>query len=95
MEAVQNGAFYHATTLRERMWRRLGYRYHLGRDPDGIEGMSGWMVTETRLHFGLADRLRLLFSGRLYMRLTQHTTVQVEGTKNRFDWQIIPPGETR
>jgi hypothetical protein len=51
------------------------------------------MCTETRLNFGLADRVRLLLTGRLHMRLVQHTTVQVENTKNRFDWQILAPGD--
>ncbi len=51
------------------------------------------MCTDSRLHFCWADRLRLLLSGRLHMRLVQYTTVQVEGTKNRFDWHIIAPGE--
>ena len=55
--------------------------------------MTGWMCTDSWLHFCWSDRLRLLLSGRLHMRLVQHTTVQVEGTKSRFDWHIIAPGE--
>lgn len=93
MEAEQNQAMYRAPTWGERAWRFLGYRYHLGDEPEGIDAMQGWMCTESRLHFGLADRVRLLVSGRLHMRLVQHTTVQVEGTKNRFDWHILAPGE--
>lgn len=27
------------------------------------------------------------------MRLIQHTEVQIEGSKNRFDWHILAPGE--
>lgn len=90
---VENGAMYHLPTWIEKLWRRLGYRYHLGDEPDGADAMAGWMRTESRIHFGWADRLRLLVSGRLHMSLVQYTTVQVEGTKNRFDWQIIAPGE--
>ena len=91
--AVENGAMHHVPTLAERAWRRLGFRYHLGAEPEGIDGMPGWMCTDSWMHFGWADRLRLLASGRLQLRLVQHTTVQVEGTKNRFDWRILAPGE--
>jgi hypothetical protein len=80
-------------TLAQKMWRLLGFRYHLGEEPEGADNMQGWMCTETRLNFGLADRVRLLLTGRLHMRLVQHTTVQVENTKNRFDWQILAPGD--
>lgn len=90
---VKNGATHHVPTLRERAARWLGYRYHLGDEPEGIEALTGWQCTETRLHFGWADRLRLLFSGRLHMKLVQHTSCQVETTKNRFDWQILAPGD--
>lgn len=90
---VESGAMYHVPTLAQRAWKRLGYRYHLGDEPDGVDALPGWMCTETRLHFGWADRIRLLLSGRLHMKLVQHTTVQVEGTKNRFDWHILAPGD--
>ena len=90
---VENGAIHHVPTLREKAWRWLGFRYHLGAEPAGIEQMQGWMCTKSRIHFGWADRIRLLVSGRLSMQLVQHTTVQVEGTKNRFDWHILAPGE--
>ena len=55
-----NEAMYRVPTWRERLWRRLGYRYHLGEDPEGVDALAGWMCTESRMHFGVADRLRLL-----------------------------------
>lgn len=90
---AENGAMYNVPTLRERAARRLGYRYHLGQEPDGIDALDWWQCTEARMHFGVADRLRLLFSGRLHIKLVQHMNVQVETTKNRFDWQILAPGD--
>lgn len=90
---TENGAMYHVPTVRERFSKWVGYRYHLGKEPEGIEAMPGWMVTESRMHFSLADRLRLLVSGRLHFRLTQYTSAQVEGTKNRLDWHILAPGD--
>ena len=90
---AENGAMYHVPTLGERAWRWLGFRYHLGAEPEGIDGMQGWMCTDSRIDFSWSDRLRLLLTGKLRLRLIQHTTVQVEGTKNRFDWHILAPGE--
>jgi hypothetical protein len=93
MQAEQNQAFYRLPTFRERAARWLGFRYHLGADPEGIDALQGWMCTDSRLHFSWSDRLRLLVSGRLHLRLVQYTAVQVEGTKNRFDWHILAPGD--
>jgi hypothetical protein len=90
---VENGAMHHVPTLAERTWRWLGFRYHLGSEPDGVEQLPGWMCTESGIRFDWKDRLRLLVSGHLRMRLVQYTSVQVEGTKNRLDWHIVAPGE--
>lgn len=90
---AENGAMYHLPTMRERVFRWLGFRYHLGSEPEGIDAMPGWMCTESRMHFSLADRLRLLISGRLHLRLVQHTSVQVESAKNRLDFHILAPGD--
>jgi len=93
MEAQQNQAFYHVPTFRERAVRWLGFRYHLGETPEGADDMPGWMCTESRLHFSIADRIRLLVSGRLHLRLVQHTTQQVDSAKNRLDFHILAPGD--
>lgn len=93
--AVENGAMYHVPTLRERAWRRLGFRYHLGVDPEGIDTLPGWMCTENRLDFSMADRLRILISGRLRISIKHHMPVQPDFSKNRLDWYILQPGERR
>ncbi len=90
---AENGAIHHVPTLRERVARWLGFRYHLGEEPDGVAAMPGWMCTESRMHFSIPDRLRLLISGRLHLRLVQYTSARVEGTKNRLDFQILAPGD--
>ena len=90
---IENGAMYHVPTWRERAWRALGYRYHLGDEPDGGDNMPGWMCTENRMHFGWADRLRLLISGRLHFKLVQYTSAKVDSAKNRLDWHILAPGD--
>lgn len=86
-------AMYHVPTRAERMWRAIGFRYHLGAEPEGIDGMQGWMTSTATFRFGLADRLRLLLTGRLNINLVQYTTVQCDESKNRLDWQIMAPGE--
>lgn len=93
MDAAQNGAMYHVPTLWERLMKRLGYRYHLGEEPPEIDGLPGWMCTETRMRFGAADRVRLLLTGRLHLRLVQYLPVQCDYAKNRLDYQINAPGE--
>jgi hypothetical protein len=51
------------------------------------------MCTEVGINFGILDRLRLLTTGRLHLRLIQHTPVQCDFSRNRIDWQIKAPGE--
>lgn len=92
-EETDAGAFAHVPTLSERIWRRLGFRYHLGDEPQDVDGLNGWMMSTVNFDFGLADRLRLLLTGRLRAKLVQHTTVQCAESKNRLDWQILAPGD--
>lgn len=92
---MNSTAFYQKPTWRRRIWRKLGFVYHLGADPtpEEIADRPGWMTTESSFRFGWCDRLRLLLTGRLNIKLVQHTEVQVEGTRNRLDWWISAPGE--
>ena len=90
---AEAGAVMHVPTLSERAWRALGFRYHLGEEPDGWKEMPGWMCTETRISFGFFDRLRLLLTGKLHLRLFQYTPVQCDYSKNRLDWEIKRFGE--
>ena len=89
---AHGGYTIHKPSLALRFWRRLGFRYHLGEDPKDTDKMEGWMCTETRMQFSLPDRIRILLSGRLYIRLVQHTPVRCDYSKNRLDWHIEPPG---
>ena len=81
-------AVHHVPTLSERMWRKLGFRYHLGEEPEGFEKLEGWMCTRCCMDFSILDRLRLLLTGRLHIQLTQYTPVQCDYSKNRLDWEI-------
>lgn len=83
-------------TRRERFWRKLGFRHHLGDEPAGTDGMPGWVDTTTTFDFSLADRLRLLLTGRLRITVISHTdTPSPMVIKNRVDWQIFAPGKPR
>jgi hypothetical protein len=86
-------AMYHVPTLAERVWRKLGYHYHLGEEPEGSDTLPGWHCTEIRLHFGFIDRLRLLTTGKLKLRSILMTdTPSAMICKNRLDWRISHPG---
>lgn len=91
--AIQNGYVTYQPSLIERAWRGLGFRYHLGEDPEDIDQLKGWMCTETQMRFSFADRVRLLLSGRLNLRLVQHLPVECDFSKNRLDWEIKAPGQ--
>lgn len=93
---TENYAAIHTPTLRERMWRKLGFRYHLGHEPEGVEHLEGWIRTDMRLDFSLADRFRLLLTGRLFVASIVYTdTPSPAVCKSRLDWQINAPGESR
>ena len=92
-EQVENGAVSFQPDFAWKLRRWFGFRYHLGNEPEGAENMPGWFVTTTRFQFTLADRLRLLISGRLYVRHTSHADAKLDTVKNRMDWQILAPRE--
>lgn len=87
-------AAYHVPTWTEKLRRALGFRFHLGEDPEGIDKLPGWIRTEIGMKFSFLDRLRLLTTGRLRITLTQYTPVQCDFAKDRIDWQIKAPGES-
>lgn len=92
-EAHRGYAMHHVPTRMERLRRALGFRFHYGEEPENIDDLPGWMCTEVGLNFGLLDRLRLMTTGRLRIRLIQHTPVQCAFSRNRLDWEIKAPGE--
>lgn len=82
--------------LRVRFWRILGFKYHMGLDPEEIwknEEFTGFGYTNIRLHFSFSDRLRLLLTGRLHIGLQQYETLgrPVKHFHNRISWCIIAP----
>lgn len=93
MTDATNGYAMYRPTLAERFWRKLGYRYHLGDEPEGTDGMPGWVCHGVKLQFGFGDRVRLLLTGKLHVKSTMHTDVPSASTiKTRLDWEIIRPG---
>ncbi len=91
-----NFAMEYQPTLAERFWRKIGFQYHLGNEPEDVDAMLGWQCTVTRLELSFLDRLRLLTTGRIILKTVQHTdTPSPEVIKTRFDWHILPPGQKR
>jgi len=80
---------------RERFWRFLGYRYHLGEEPDNPP-QGGWISHTTIFHLCWRDRLRLLVTGRFKMGFILYTDTPSPVTlETRTDWCILPPGVQR
>lgn len=94
MSDTLNGYMVYRPSLAERFWRKLGYRYHLGDEPEGTDGLPGWMCHGVRLRFSFGDRVRLLVTGRLHVKSTlSFDTPSPTVIKARVDWQIERPGE--
>lgn len=90
----QNLCNVYKPTLADRFWRKLGYAYHLGDDPDDIDQLPGWTRTDIGLDFGIGDRLRLLLTGKLRLHSTLMTdTPSATICKSRLDWRIVQPGD--
>lgn len=92
-------AFYLAPSRRTLFWRKMGFRFHLGNDvaeDKAGEAWQGWMRTRSHLQLDWRDRLRLLVSGRLNLQHTFHIdTPSPDKIHTRFDWHILPPGESQ
>lgn len=92
MERIENGAVEFKPSWLWKLQRALGFRYHLGEEPEGTDNLK-WSRTDTYLHFGLVDRLRLLTTGRLKVCLISYISEDFGTVKTRMDWQIFAPGE--
>ena len=94
MTETSNEASFHKPTRRERFWRAIGFRYHFTDLPEGIhEDLPGWMMTKSFIHFSVADRLRLLLTGRIYMDMRQATNVAVAKACSALSFRIAAPGD--
>lgn len=82
-------------TLTDRLARALGFRFHLGEEPHGVDNMPGWARTTVRLKFSVGDRLRILLGGRLHVDLTHYADQRFDEMKSRTDLRIPAPWETR
>ena len=89
---MNDTAMHYAPTWRERLWRKLGFRYQRNDLPDGIDATHpGWMLTTAVFHFSFLDRVRLLASGKLHIDIRQATTQQVDESVNAISHEIQPP----
>lgn len=91
---IEGGYMVYVPTLRERFFRWLGFRYHLGNEPQDVDHLTGWSKTDVYLHFGVLDRLRLLLTGRLFVGITAHFDEPTpKDIVSRIDWRIAAPGD--
>lgn len=93
-----SGCFYqeYRPSIRERFWRKMGFHFHLGKEPEDQTPLPGWMQNKSRFHFGVLDRVRLLLTGELECTLTfEFDTPSPDKIRQRLDWRIKAPGEKR
>lgn len=95
-DAVAYGAFMAPQrTLMQRLWRWLGYRYHLGEDHDDEGWEKGMLMNVSGMKLDWADRLRILISGHIRITLTHDLDQPVDRIRTRMDWEIVEPGGKR
>lgn len=81
---------------RKTIWNRLGFRH--GHAPRGEQDSElpgwapGWLVTDTRIHLGWSDRLRVLISGKLHVESFTKTDVVVSRALTTTGIGVLPPG---
>jgi hypothetical protein len=95
MTAPENAfAMEYRPTFMHRAWRRMGWRYQLVDLPETpeVEGMPGWAMTHVRFHFSLADRVRLLPTGRVRIDVRQKLSADVMDIVSAASFEILPPG---
>lgn len=81
-------------TFGDRAARFFGYRFDMGVEPPNHEALTeGWARTTTRLHFSLAGRLRLLFSGKLKIDQTHYANTRIDQMETRTDLTLYAPWE--
>jgi hypothetical protein len=92
-DTAKDLAMHYVPSMRQRFWRKIGYRYHLGEEPEGTDVLAGWMRTDVRLSFNWRDRLLLLLTGKLFIAsIVSMDTPSPSICKTRVDWRIVEPG---
>lgn len=75
----------------ERIWRWFGYRHAYQPRPEETAEFPSYMVTVTRVHLSILDRLRLLVSGRLDVEAVTQTDVEVRHCKTQSHAAVVRP----
>lgn len=89
---VENGYVDYKPSTYEKIIKKLGFKYHLGKEPN-TEGLTKWAMTNTYLNLSVFDRVRLLFTGRIKLVHAQHMNEDISKVVTRFDFQIYAPFE--
>jgi hypothetical protein len=80
----------HRPSLVERMWRKLGFRRAFVPAPD-TDDYQGRMVITTVTSWSLADRVRILISGRTYIFSSSITEPNVDRAVTTVAVSVLPP----
>lgn len=89
--STREGAYVSKPSVCFRFCRKLGFKFHLGEEPEGHDLCLGWSKTITKFHFSWWDRILILLSGRLDSYVILYTDKPFDKAMTRQDWQIPPP----
>jgi hypothetical protein len=82
-------------TRMQRLWRWLGYRYHLGPLTDDEGWEQGFLQNISGMKLDWRDRLRVLLSGHIRIVCNHSMDQPVNKVRTRMDWEIVEPGGKR
>jgi hypothetical protein len=77
----------------ERFWRAMGYHSAHPELPAEAENMPGWCATDIRVRISVADRIRLLISGKAMVRVRTATDVRFDHAISASTFEVVPPYE--
>ncbi len=88
------GGYYseYKPTKAERFWRWLGYRTRVPAFPEDAPELSGWIMSHIRVQISLADRLRILLSGNVKVRIETRTSARVDHAISASSFEVCRPG---
>jgi hypothetical protein len=87
------GFMVYTPSRREKFWRGLGFRWRCAPPPEGWSDYSESSLLRIGIRFGFADRLRLLLTGHVRLRVDVYHEYPIGRYVASTDFGIAYPGE--
>ncbi|MDE2105839.1 MAG: hypothetical protein KGL39_51935 [Patescibacteria group bacterium] len=81
--------------LIERFWRWAGFRHPYVRRPDETVEFPSYMVSRAVVNLSVADRLRVLISGRVCVETVHRVQTDPGEVLSISDAKVLPPGSPK